>query len=58
MGRMACESGQKITWDEAMASNLELAPGLESMTADSNPPAMPDANGDYTIAKPGKTKVF
>ena len=35
MGRMACESGQKITWDDAMASNLELAPGLETMTAES-----------------------
>jgi predicted dehydrogenase len=58
MGRMACESGQKITWDEAMNSNLELAPGLESMTVDSNPPAMPDAEGNYPIAKPGRTKVL
>jgi myo-inositol 2-dehydrogenase / D-chiro-inositol 1-dehydrogenase len=58
MGRMACESGQKITWDDAIASNLELAPGLDTMTKESNPPAMPDANGHYPIAKPGQTKVL
>jgi predicted dehydrogenase len=55
MGRMACESGRMITWDEAMASNLELAPGLENYTWDSNPPAMPDANGKYPVAMPGQT---
>jgi myo-inositol 2-dehydrogenase / D-chiro-inositol 1-dehydrogenase len=58
MGRMACESGQQITWDEALNSNLELAPGLETMTKESNPPVMPDANGRYLIAKPGQTKVI
>jgi len=40
MGRMACESGKKVTWDEALASNIELAPGLDNYTWDSNPPAM------------------
>jgi len=29
MGRMAAESGLVINYDEALASNLELAPGLE-----------------------------
>jgi predicted dehydrogenase len=58
MGRMACESGQKITWDEAIGSQLELAPGLDLMTAESNPPVMPDANGRYPIAKPGQTKAL
>jgi len=56
MGRMACESGQKITWDEAMNSNIELAPGLDAFTKDSNPPVMLDANGHYPVAKPGQTK--
>ena len=55
MGRMACESGKLITWDEALASNIELAPGLDNYTWDSNPPAMPDANGQYPIAMPGQT---
>ena len=35
MGRMACEVGQRITWDDAMNSTIELAPGLEAFTKDS-----------------------
>jgi predicted dehydrogenase len=57
MGRMACESGKQITWDEALASNVELAPGLENYTWTSNPPAMPDSNGKYAVAMPGQTKA-
>jgi predicted dehydrogenase len=57
MGRMACESGKQITWDEALASNVELAPGLENYTWASNPPAMPDGTGKYAIAIPGQTKA-
>jgi predicted dehydrogenase len=55
MGRMACESGKMVTWDEALASKIELAPGLDNYTWDSNPPAMPDANGKYPVAMPGQT---
>ena len=55
MGRMACESGKLVTWDEAFASKIELAPGLDNYSWDSNPPAMPDANGKYPIAMPGQT---
>jgi len=55
MGRMACESGKKVTWEEAMASERELAPGLENCTWDGNAPVMPDANGQYPIAMPGQT---
>ena len=57
LGRMAAESGQLITWDEAINSNVVLAPGLENFTMDSNPPAMPDAQGHYPIAMPGFTKA-
>ena len=55
MARMACESGKKITWDEALASNIELAPGLEDLKMDSKAPVMPDAKGQYPIAMPGQT---
>ncbi len=58
LGRMASESGKEITWDAAMNSNLELAPGLDGWTMDSNPPVMPDANGHYPVAMPGFTKVL
>jgi predicted dehydrogenase len=58
MGRMACESGQRISWEEAINSTLELAPGLAQFTDKSNPPVMPDASGHYPIAKPGIGKVL
>jgi predicted dehydrogenase len=58
LGRMACESGQLITWDEAFACDLELAPGLANFTSASNPPVLPDANGKYPIAMPGQTKAL
>ena len=56
MGRMAIDSGSFLTWDEALASNEELAPGLENMKMDSPPPnsAAPDANGKYPVAMPGQ----
>jgi predicted dehydrogenase len=55
MGRMACESGKLITWDEAFASNRQLAPGLDAYTWDSQPPPTPDKDGKYPIAMPGVT---
>jgi hypothetical protein len=57
MGRMAAESGGMITWDQAMNSDLELAPGLDRLTMDSEPPVKPDTRGKYPIAMPGFTKV-
>lgn len=58
MGRMAAESGAEVTWEEALNSNLELAPGLDNLTMDSPAPVMPDAEGRYPVAKPGFTKAF
>jgi predicted dehydrogenase len=58
LGRMAAESGREITWDQALASKLELAPGLDNLTMSSPPPVVPDAQGRYPIAMPGFTKVL
>lgn len=58
MGRMACESGAKITTEEALASNVELAPGLDNLQWDGEAPVSPGSNGCYPIAMPGKTKVL
>jgi myo-inositol 2-dehydrogenase / D-chiro-inositol 1-dehydrogenase len=58
MGRMACESGKMVTWDEAFNSTVELAPGLENLTMESDAPVMPNATGQYPIAIPGQTKAF
>jgi hypothetical protein len=59
MGRMACESGQEIKLEDAMASNVELAPGLEKISSLDDPaPVSSDANGHYPIAMPGTTQVL
>ena len=57
LGRMAAESGKTITWDEAMASEIVLAPGLDDITMESAAPVQADANGAYPVAMPGVTKV-
>lgn len=55
LGRMATYSGQQITWDEAMASDLKLVP--DNLTSFSDEaPILPNANGVYPIAIPGKTR--
>jgi len=41
-----------------MNSNLELAPGLDSMTMSSPAPVKPDEDNQYPVAKPGKTVVL
>jgi myo-inositol 2-dehydrogenase / D-chiro-inositol 1-dehydrogenase len=59
MGRMAAESGLVINYDDALASNLELAPGLEQITSlDAPPPIAPDPTGKYPVPVPGRTKVL
>jgi len=58
LGRMAAESGQEITWNQALASDRVLAPGLETFTMNTDPPVMPDAQRRYPIAMPGRTKVL
>ncbi len=58
LGRMAAESGKEITWDDALASDRVLAPGLADMTMDSEPPVKPDEDGNFPIAMPGFTKVL
>ena len=58
LGRMAAESGKKVTWEQALNSDLVLAPGIENFTMDSPPPVLPDENGQYPTAMPGITKAF
>ena len=51
LGRMATYSGQKITWDEAMAFDHKLVPELHSFN--DNAPVQPDKEGNYPIPVPG-----
>ncbi|MEY3874403.1 MAG: hypothetical protein RL363_1124 [Bacteroidota bacterium] len=54
MGRMATYSGQKIEWDIAINSGLNIHPKVYDW--DAMPPIMPNADGYYPIAIPGVTK--
>lgn len=56
MGRMATYSGQVITLDKTLASGIDIMPKEYSWTA--APPVVPNADGFYPIAVPGKTKYF
>lgn len=58
LGRMAAESGQEVTWEQALNSELELAPGLDAMTMESDPPVLPDSTGQYPVARPGVDRAF
>lgn len=54
LGRMAIESGRRLTWDEALASEVQLAPGLDAIQSiDAPAPVRPEANGQYAMPKPG-----
>jgi hypothetical protein len=53
MGRMATYSGKRIEWDEAFQSQIQLMP--EKVTWDMPPPVLPDADGNYPIAVPGRS---
>lgn len=55
IGRYATYSGETIKWDEALAANNSLMP--EKFAWDAMPKVLPDANGIYPYAMPGKTKV-
>jgi predicted dehydrogenase len=56
LGRMATHSGQRITWEEAFASNKVLAPERYDWAA--HPPVMPRPDGTYPHPIPGVTEVL
>ena len=56
MGRMATYSGKTVKWEEAINSDLSLAP--DAYTWDAKPSTLPDENGRYAIAVPGVTKSW
>ena len=55
LGRMATYSGKIIEWDDAINSKIDLFPKV--LAWDAEPPVLPDENGMYHPAVPGKTKV-
>ena len=55
LGRYATYSGNVVKWDEALNSNIDLMP--ETLAWDAKPKVLPDADGNYPYAIPGKTIV-
>ena len=53
MGRMATYSGKVVKWDEALNSQIDLFPA--TLAWDAMPKSLPDKDGFYPIAVPGKT---
>jgi myo-inositol 2-dehydrogenase/D-chiro-inositol 1-dehydrogenase len=56
LGRMATYSGQRLDWDEALASNVNLMP--EKLAWDALPKSLPGPDGLYKLPVPGKTEVL
>lgn len=53
MGRMACHTGQVITFDDMLNCEHEFAPTLDQLTSDSPAPLQKGANGLYPVPQPG-----
>jgi len=56
MGRMATYSGQEVTWEQALNSDLDTMPKVLAWDADPGPKAGPD--GLYPAPIPGVTKAL
>ena len=53
MGRMACHTGQVITYDDMLNCEHEFAPSIDQLTMDSEAPLKSDAEGKYPVPQPG-----
>ncbi len=56
LGRMATYSGQVVKWDDAVAKGPNEMP--ERYAFDADPPAIPDADGNYPMPIPGAYKPY
>jgi predicted dehydrogenase len=56
MGRAAVHMGRVITWDEAMASEYQFCPYIDTINENSPPPVKADAQGRYAPPIPGVWK--
>lgn len=56
IGRYATYSGQVIKWDDALKAENSLMP--DELSWDAKMKVLPDANGLYPVARPGKIKVI
>ena len=54
LGRMATYSGRIVEWDKAINSGINLQP--DKYAWDAMPKTVPNSDGQYLVAIPGKTK--
>ena len=57
LGRMATETGQLVTAEEAWSSTFQYAPDIDKLTMLGDSPFMPDEDGNYRIARPGRATI-
>jgi predicted dehydrogenase len=55
LGQMVCYYGEKITWNEALASNYTVGPA--DCDFQTEPPVKPDDKGNYPVPVPGSRKL-
>ncbi len=53
MGRMACHTGQVITYDQMLNCKHEFAPDVGKLTMDSPAPLQANTDGKYPVPMPG-----
>lgn len=56
MGRMACHTGQVITYEQMLEMDHELAPDVDKLTLDSPAPLAMGPGGKYPVPMPGIVK--
>jgi predicted dehydrogenase len=56
LGRLACYTGKRLTWDEAL--DMELPTKPSGYAWNDTPPTLPDDNGRYKIEVPGEGLVY
>lgn len=53
MGRMACHTGRKISYQQMMKVEHEFAPGVDKLTLNGAAPLLADKDGKYPQPQPG-----
>jgi len=56
MGRAACHTGQRVTWEELMMSDFKFCDHVDHLTAEGPAPVAPDAEGRFPVPIPGQWK--
>ena len=56
LGRMCTYSGNEITMEQALNSEISIMP--KTFALDADPPMLPNEKGEYPIPTPGVTKVL